>query len=162
MSCYRDADRFCKRNGLSMVPVSVTGHDASVGIAATCELTFKAVQPGSAEDVPTTLYNASLYNPPAAVFPTVAQPARSTIGPYAATGTGHWIKENIDRGRLILLEDSSLWQMDRLERIDAALWLKVSAITVLESSNGSVGYDYLLVNTEDKEKCHAKFLGINP
>jgi len=35
-----------------MVPVSVSGHDAAFGVAAACELIFKAVQTDSPEDVP--------------------------------------------------------------------------------------------------------------
>jgi hypothetical protein len=55
MKCYRDADNFCTTKGLVMVPVSVSGHDAAVGVAATCELVFKAVQHGSPEDVPSIM-----------------------------------------------------------------------------------------------------------
>jgi hypothetical protein len=77
---------------------------------------------------------------------------------YAGTGSGHWVKENIDNGAFILLEDGSLWQVDPFDEIDASLWLPLSDITVIESSSGSVGYDYLLINTDDKEKAHAKYV----
>jgi len=36
------------------------------------------------------------------------------------------------------------------------LWLAVSSITVIESSDGSVGYDYALINTDDGEVAHAR------
>tara|TARA_B100001123_G_C15031379_1_gene915566 strand:+ start:436 stop:585 length:150 start_codon:yes stop_codon:yes gene_type:complete len=29
----------------------------------------------------------------------------------------------------------------------------------MESDDGTPGYDYLLINTEDKEKAHAKYFG---
>jgi hypothetical protein len=71
----------------------------------------------------------------------------------------HWIKKNIDSGAYILLEDGSLWQIDPFDKIDAMLWLPISNIIVVKSTTGSPGYDYLLINTDDKEKAHAKFMG---
>ncbi len=83
----------------------------------------------------------------------------SSGGTYAGIGSGHWIQKNIDSGAFILLEDDSLWEVDPLDRIDSSLWLPISEITVIESSGGSPGYDYLLINTDDGEKVHAKFIG---
>lgn len=78
---------------------------------------------------------------------------------YPGVGGGHWVRENVDGGRFILLEDNSFWQVDPLDRIDAMLWLPISDITVLESSSGSPSYNYLLINTDDGEQAHAKYLG---
>ncbi|MFX0136316.1 MAG: hypothetical protein ACFFDN_21930 [Candidatus Hodarchaeota archaeon] len=78
---------------------------------------------------------------------------------YSDVGEGHWIRENIDNGTYIILEDGSLWEIDPLERIDASLWLPISNIIVIESSNGSPGFDYLLINSDDGEKAHAKYIG---
>lgn len=80
-------------------------------------------------------------------------------GVYAGVGGGHWIKQNIDSGSFIVLEDGSLWKIDPLERIDAMLWLPISEITVTESSRGSPGHDYLLINTDDGETAHGKYMG---
>jgi hypothetical protein len=80
-------------------------------------------------------------------------------GVYARVGGGHWIKKNIDSGTYIILEDGSLWKIDPLDRMDAMLWLPMSNITVIESLSGSPGYDYLLINTDDGEKAHAKYMG---
>ncbi len=77
---------------------------------------------------------------------------------YADVGDGHWIVENID-GTYIILEDGSLWQIDHLDKIDAMLWLPASNITVIESTSGSLGYNYLLINMDDGEKAHAKYMG---
>lgn len=71
----------------------------------------------------------------------------------------HWISKNIDSGEFILLEDKSLWQIDPLDKIDAMLWLPMSNISIVESNAGSPGYDYLLINTDDGEKAHAKYIG---
>ena len=82
---------------------------------------------------------------------------RSGARVYVGIGDGHWIKENIDSGTYVILEDGSLWQIDPLDKIDAMLWLPISDITVIESE-GSPGYDYLLINTDDDEKAHAKYV----
>lgn len=78
---------------------------------------------------------------------------------YNNPGIGHWVKKNVERGQFILLEDGSLWEVDRLERLNASLWLPMARVTVLSSSRGSPGYDYLLINTDDGEKAHAKYVG---
>jgi len=80
-------------------------------------------------------------------------------GTYLSDGGGHWIQKNVDSGSYIILEDGSLWKIEPLDKIDAMLWLPISDITVLESSNGSPGFDYLLINTDDGEKAHAKYMG---
>ena len=86
--------------------------------------------------------------------------SRTTIGrPYPGRGEGHWIDKNIGRGEFIVLEDGSLWEIDRLDRLDASPGRGMSNITVVESNRGSPGYDYLLINTDDGEKAHAKYMG---
>lgn len=91
-----------------------------------------------------------------AVAPNAGAPP---AGRYAGVGSGHWVRENIDRGSMFLLEDGSLWQVDRLERLDASLWLKMTNISVVEVNGGMLGFDYLLINTDDGEKVRAKYLG---
>lgn len=85
-----------------------------------------------------------------------AGPERST---YLGLGGGHWVKRNIDGGTFILLEDRSLWEIDGFDKLDAMLWLPLSNITVTASTSGSPGYGYLLINTDDGEKAHAKYIG---
>ncbi len=84
---------------------------------------------------------------------------KSSTSQYAGGSSGHWIQENINSGSMIILEDGSIWKIDTLDRIDASLWLPISNITIVTSSNGSPGYGYLLINTDDGEKAHAKYLG---
>ena len=98
--------------------------------------------------------------PQNAQAPIIRVPVANTDrGMYAGVGGGHWIDKNIDSGAYMILEDGSLWQIDPIERIDAMLWLPISQITVLESASGAPGYNYLLINTNDGEKAHAKYLG---
>jgi hypothetical protein len=83
----------------------------------------------------------------------------SSNNQYSGNSKGHWIQENIDNGSMIILEDGSIWKVEPLDKIDASLWLPISNIIVATSRSGSLGYDYLLINTDDDAKVHAKYLG---
>ena len=85
---------------------------------------------------------------------------KSITDTYPGIGSGHWIKENVNGGSIIILEDGSIWAIDPVDRIDAMLWLPISSITVIESAKGTPGYNYLLINTDDGEKAHAKYTGL--
>lgn len=55
----------------------------------------------------------------------------------------------MDSGRLVQLEDGSLWEIDPVDRIDTMLWLPVTDIVVCDDK---------LINTEDKETADARRL----
>ena len=74
------------------------------------------------------------------------------------TGGGHWISEN-GMGKIITLEDSSLWEINSLDQVETGLWLPVTNITVMLDPYPVGDYKYILVNKDDGEKAHAKFLG---
>jgi len=76
---------------------------------------------------------------------------------YAAVGGGHWVRKKIDSGRIILLEDGSLWQINSIDRIDTMLWLPTENIAVLEIS-GYVGA-YRLVNSDAGDDVLAIYIG---
>jgi hypothetical protein len=76
---------------------------------------------------------------------------------YVATGSGHWLTESVSDGAILTLEDGSVWRVNPMDRVDTALWLPVSNVTVLERPDSPVSY--LLVNTDDDEKAVACFLG---
>jgi hypothetical protein len=89
--------------------------------------------------------------PPSGTSPTAAT--------YTGSGGGHWIKSKANNGGLIVLEDSSIWEINSLDRINTALWLPVTNVTVLRASQSVGDFKYLLVNKDDGEKALAKFLG---
>ncbi|SRR5581483_855465 len=72
---------------------------------------------------------------------------------------GHWVDEVSSNGAIISLEDGSMWDVATLDRIDTALWLPTTDITVMRDPKPIGDYKYILVNTEDGEKAHAKYLG---
>ena len=75
------------------------------------------------------------------------------FGLYVSPGEGHWVQSKTDDGSIVILEDRSVWQIDPLDQIDTALWLPMTEITVVEINGG-----YLLINTDDGEKAHARLI----
>lgn len=75
---------------------------------------------------------------------------------YAGLGGDHWIQKVIDSGKLILLEDGSLWEVSPIDVITSMLWLPVSEITVIENDGL---FPYKLTNTDDGESVEAKYIG---
>ena len=69
-------------------------------------------------------------------------------GAYAGVGGGHWVKEKVGNGEMVILEDGSIWEISSIDRIYTALWLPITNITVLEASTPIGEYRYLLVNTD--------------
>jgi hypothetical protein len=72
---------------------------------------------------------------------------------YLGGEDGHWLQSNSGNGKILTLEDGSVWKVDAMDSIDSALWLPISNISVVESSSGT-----LLINTDDEEKVHATLL----
>ena len=75
---------------------------------------------------------------------------------YTGAAKGHWISEKIDGGRIIKLEDGSLWEISSLDRIDTMLWLVTESITVIGSTNPF--YPYYLLNTSTEDLVEAKLI----
>ena len=75
---------------------------------------------------------------------------------YPVIGTGHWIQNVSGGGTIIILEDSSAWEVSPIDIIDSSLWLPVSNIAVVEASGP---YPYKLINIDDGETVNARYLG---
>lgn len=88
-----------------------------------------------------------------------SRPPGSSPGSYVGSGGGHWIKSKADDGGIIILEDGSMWEINSIDRIDTSLWLPITNITVTKASSPIGDYKYTLLNTEDREKALAKYLG---
>ncbi len=87
-----------------------------------------------------------------------SQRPNSRYNTYLGVGGGHWIDSNSD-GKIITLEDGSIWQINDLDQIDTALWLPITDITVLHADSPIGDYRYVLINKDDGEKALAKYLG---
>ena len=79
---------------------------------------------------------------------------RFQVPPTRSIGSGYWIESVFDDGKLIKLQDGSLWEVSPLDAIDSALWLPMSGLTIIEGDDPS--YPYKLVNTDDNEIVNAK------
>lgn len=89
----------------------------------------------------------------------VALKPRDKAKAYAGVGKGHWVRKTIDGGKLIILEDGSLWEVSALDRINTALWLATTDITVIEARAPIGDFKYVLINTDDGETAKVKYLG---
>ena len=75
---------------------------------------------------------------------------------YPGIGSGHWIQSISDGGKIIILEDGSVWEVSPIDIIYSVIWLPVSNIAVVKDSGS---YPYKLINTDDRETVNAKYLG---
>jgi hypothetical protein len=66
---------------------------------------------------------------------------------YRSCEDGHWIDDVMDDGRLIKLEDGSLWEVDEIDTVDSALWLPASDVVVCAGR---------LINIDDNESVGAR------
>lgn len=79
-----------------------------------------------------------------------------TVSAYSGVGSGHWVQDVSSGGKIVTLEDGSLWEISPTDIIFTAIWLPVSNIVVLEDSGP---YPYRLINTDDGEAVNAKYIG---
>jgi hypothetical protein len=70
----------------------------------------------------------------------------------------HSIEGVADSGGVIVLDDESVWGVAPLDRVDSGIWLETTDIMV-RKTNEDPNYPYLLINTDDHETVHAKYMG---
>jgi hypothetical protein len=87
------------------------------------------------------------------------QPKRTRGPEYGGDGTGHWIRDVSSNGRIVTLEDESVWEIETLSRIETALWLPVSEIVIRPARDYVGDYRYVLINKDEGETALAKYLG---
>jgi hypothetical protein len=66
---------------------------------------------------------------------------------YRSCEHGHWIDDVMDDGRLIKLEDGSLWEVDETDTVDSASWSPTSDVIVCAEK---------IINIDDKESVGAR------
>lgn len=64
----------------------------------------------------------------------------------AACESGHWVKSVQADGKIVILEDGSVWEVDDAETVDTRLWLPTTEIVVCDDK---------LINTDDDETVDA-------
>ena len=76
---------------------------------------------------------------------------------YPRTRDEHWLRDKHDEGKIVVLEDESLWEVHPADRMTTSRWLRISTITV--NDTWKEGYPYLLTNTTEGETARANYLG---
>jgi len=67
----------------------------------------------------------------------------------------HWLRDKFEEGRIVVLEDESIWEMHPSDRRLTRRWLRISTITVKDTQKEG----YLLSNTTEGEEARANYLG---
>ena len=71
----------------------------------------------------------------------------AAVSASLACESGHWIDQVLAEGKVIKLEDGSVWQVSALYVITSALWLPASEVVICD--------DGKLVNTDDGDSVSA-------
>jgi hypothetical protein len=76
---------------------------------------------------------------------------------YTRIHEEHWLRDKLEEGRIVILEDESIWEVHPWDRQIAKRWLRISTITVKHTEKE--GYPYLLSNSTEGEDARANYLG---
>ena len=68
----------------------------------------------------------------------------------------HWLFDKLEDGRLVILEDDSIWEVHPSDREITTHWLRISTITVKNIEKGS--HPYILSNRTEGEDARANYL----
>jgi hypothetical protein len=68
----------------------------------------------------------------------------------------HWLFDKLEDGRLVILEDDSIWEVHPSDREITTHWLRISTITVKDTEKGS--HPYVLSNRTEGEDARANYL----
>ena len=53
------------------------------------------------------------------------------LTPILACESGYWSKSKSSDGSVVVLEDTSVWEINSIDRIDSILWLPIENINLL-------------------------------
>ena len=82
---------------------------------------------------------------------------RNAMAFYTKIHEEHWLRDKVEDGRIVILEDESMWEVHPSDRLITKRWLRISTITVKHTSKN--GYPYLLSNSTEEEDARANYLG---
>src|SRR5271169_5251209 len=87
-----------------------------------------------------------------------SQNVRSSIlAFYSRIHEEHWLRDKLEEGRIVILEDESIWEVHPWDRQITKRWLRISTITVKHTEKE--GYPYLLSNSTEGEDARVNYLG---
>ena len=72
--------------------------------------------------------------------------------------TLHSIEDIADSGRVLVLDDDSVWGVESVDAVDSSVWVDGDDVEVVKN-NENPSYPYLLINKDENETVHAKYMG---
>ena len=75
---------------------------------------------------------------------------------YTRTHEEHWLRDKLEEGSILILEDESIWEVHLSDREITKRWLRISTITVKDTQKGS--HPYLLSNRTEGADARANYL----
>ena len=76
---------------------------------------------------------------------------------YSKVREEHWLRDKLEQGRIVVLEDESVWEVHPSDWQITEHWLRISTITVKHTQKE--GYPYLLSNSTEGTDARANHLG---
>ena len=76
---------------------------------------------------------------------------------YTKIHEEHWLRDKLDAGRIVVLEDESIWEVHPSDRVVTRSWLQISTITVKHTQKEV--FPYVLSNSTERENARANYLG---
>ncbi len=70
---------------------------------------------------------------------------------YTKIREEHWLRDKLEEGRIVILEDESIWEVHPWDRQITKRWLRISTITVKHTEKE--GYPYLLLKQHRGRRC---------
>jgi hypothetical protein len=77
---------------------------------------------------------------------------------YTRLSDEHWLRDKLEYGRIVILEDESLWEVHPSDRAITNRWLRISTINITQTQKE--GYPYVLSNTIENQEARATYLGV--
>ncbi len=82
---------------------------------------------------------------------------------YTRIHEEHWLRDKVEEGRIVILEDESVWEIHPSDRQITKRWLRISTINVKQVEINvkhaeKEGYPYLLSNWTEEEYARANYL----
>jgi hypothetical protein len=89
-------------------------------------------------------------------FGRIAEPRSAILAFYTRIHEEHWLRDKLEEGRIVILEDESIWEVHPSDRQITKRWLRISTINVKHTEKE--GYPYLLSNSTEGEYARANYL----
>jgi hypothetical protein len=96
-------------------------------------------------------------------FGRIAELRSAILAFYTRIHEEHWLRDKLEEGRIVILEDESMWEVHPSDRQITKRWLRISTINVKHieinvKHTEKEGYPYLLSNRTEGEHARANYL----